>query len=245
MTKVSLVVPIYNEEKYLVKFLHKIDELDLSPVDKELVFIDDRSSDNSRKILTSFKFKSEVLMRFQDKNKGKGAALRLGFDIATGDIIGVQDADFEYDINEVPSLIKPIVNNQADVVYGSRFKKNVYQVHRTYHYFINRFLTVLSNIVSGVYLTDMETCYKFFRSEILKDMNLESNRFGFEPEVTAKIATKHFRIFELPISYYPRSYLQGKKITWKDGIAALRHIFYFNLVADKSKFFKSSSQDRG
>ena len=171
--------------------------------------------------------------------------MRLGFDIATGDIIGVQDADFEYDINEVPSLIKPIVNNQADVVYGSRFKKNVYQVHRTYHYFINRFLTVLSNIVSGVYLTDMETCYKFFRSEILKDMNLESNRFGFEPEVTAKIATKHFRIFELPISYYPRSYLQGKKITWKDGIAALRHIFYFNLVADKSKFFKSSSQDRG
>ena len=130
------------------------------------------------------------------------------------------------------------MNDKADVVFGSRFKKNVLQVHRTFHYIVNRFLTGFSNLVSGLYLTDMETCYKFFKAEIIKNINLESNRFGFEPEITAKIARLKVRVCEVPISYFPRNYLEGKKITWKDGIAALRHIFYFNFC-NRKFFFKS------
>ena len=235
--KLSLVVPIYNEASHLDQFLTQIDGLSLD-ADKELVFVDDCSKDNSWEILQQFKFKSKVIIERQPKNQGKGAALRRGFDLATGDVIGIQDADFEYSLDDIPDIIQPLLAGKADVVFGSRFKKNGLQVHRTFHYLVNRVLTILSNVFSGLYLTDMETCYKFFKSEILKNINLESNRFGFEPEITAKVARLKVRMMEVPISYFPRTYMEGKKITWKDGIAALRHIIYFNLIQKPSEFFK-------
>lgn len=235
--KISLIVPIYNEASHLDQFLTQIDALSLD-ADKELVFVDDCSKDNSWDILQQFEFKSKVIIERQPKNQGKGAALRRGFELATGDVIGVQDADFEYSLDDIPAIIEPLLADKADVVFGSRFKKNGLQVHRTFHYLVNRVLTMLSNVCSGLYLTDMETCYKFFRADILKNINLESNRFGFEPEITAKVARLKVRMMEVPISYFPRSYMEGKKITWKDGIAALRHIIYFNLLAKQNAYFK-------
>lgn len=235
--KVSLVVPIYNESSHLEQFLGQLDSLELA-AEKELVFVDDCSKDSSWDVLSTFKFKSHVILERQPQNKGKGATIRRGFELATGEVIGVQDADFEYSLDDIPAIIEPFLKNKADVVFGSRFKKNGLQVHRTFHYMVNRILTILSNIFSGLYLTDMETCYKFFKAEILKNINLESNRFGFEPEITAKVARLKVRMMEVPISYFPRSYMEGKKITWKDGVAALRHILYFNLVQNAKTFFK-------
>lgn len=225
--KISLIIPIYNESGHLQSFLEDIDALEFS-IAKELVFIDDHSKDRSLQILEGFSFKSEHQILRQEKNQGKGAALQRGINAATGDLICIQDADFEYSIDDLSQLIEPLLKNQADVVYGSRFKKTNNQVHRTFHYLVNRVLTMLSNIFSGLYLTDMETCYKIFRAELIKNIVLESNRFGFEPEVTAKIAKLKVRVFELPITYFPRNYLEGKKITWKDGLAALFHIVRFN-----------------
>ncbi|TGN18316.1 glycosyltransferase family 2 protein [Leptospira idonii] len=236
-SKISLIIPIYNESGHLQEFLEKIDALVL-PVKKELVLIDDCSKDNSREILSAFKFRSEHQILLQEINQGKGAALKRGIESATGSVILVQDADFEYDMDEIPMLVDPVLRDKADVVYGSRFKKDGRQVHRTFHYLINRFLTMMSNFLSGLYLTDMETCYKVFKAEIVQNVELESKRFGFEPEITAKIARLKIKVQEFPISYYPRNYLEGKKITWKDGVAALRHIVYFNWIQSKSKFFK-------
>ncbi|MBM4253251.1 MAG: glycosyltransferase family 2 protein [Deltaproteobacteria bacterium] len=233
---ISLVIPVYNEAQHLERFLKLIDGIEL-PCDKELVFVDDCSKDGSAAIIKGFPFKSKVQTVFKPVNEGKGAALRSGFALATGDIVCVQDADFEYDPRDLPTLILPLLSDRADVVFGSRFKKNAPQVHRTFHYLINRFLTILSNFSSGLYLTDMETCYKLFKARIIKNIVLESNRFGFEPEVTAKVACLKVRVEEYPIAYYPRNYIEGKKITWRDGVAALRHILYFNFVADKRKFF--------
>lgn len=233
--KVSLIIPIYNEASHLEHFLRNIDSLEL-PMDKELVIIDDCSIDGSREITQQFPFKSQVQIILQDKNRGKGSALQCGIMAATGDVVGIQDADFEYDTGDVPKLLSYFLNNQADVVYGSRFKKSSPQVHRTYHYLVNRFLTVLSNIFSGLYLTDMETCYKFFKTEIIKNIVIDSERFGFEPEVTAKIARLKVRVMEAPISYFPRNYLEGKKITWKDGLAAIWHIFNFNVLKKKKSY---------
>lgn len=241
--KTSLIIPIYNESGHLEEFLTKVDALVL-PTDKELVFIDDCSKDDSRSILQSFRFRSAHQILLQEKNQGKGAALQKGIEAAKGNFLIVQDADFEYDMDEVPMLLEPLLRGKADVVFGSRFKKDGRQVHRTFHYMVNRFLTFVSNFMSGLYLTDMETCYKAFRSEIIKNVNLESKRFGFEPEVTAKIARLKIRVQEFPISYYPRNYLEGKKITWKDGIAALRHIVYFNLIQSKKSFFKKELPEK-
>ncbi len=241
--KISLIIPVYNEANHLEQFLSQIDEADVG-LKKELVFIDDCSKDGSRDILKRYPFKSEYQLLFQDVNQGKGAALRRGIQEATGELLAVQDADFEYDMKDLPELIKPILNDRADVVYGSRFRKNGTQVHRTFHYLINRFLTLVSNALSGLYLSDMETCYKIFRSEIIKNIKLESNRFGFEPEVTAKIARLKVRISELPISYYPRNYLEGKKINWKDGVAAVWHIFRFNVLTKPDDMFVDTMPKR-
>ena len=235
--KVSLITPIYNEESHLKDFLEKIDSLQL-PLEKELIFVDDCSRDSSYEVLKAFPFKSNVKIYKHEKNQGKGAALRKGIEVASGDIIGIQDADFEYDMDDISSILVPFIKGKADVVFGSRYRPENHQVHRTFHFLINKFLTLLSNLLSGLYLSDMETCYKFFKSEIIKNINLESNRFGFEPEVTAKIARLKIRILEIPISYYPRSYIEGKKITWKDGIAAVKHIIFYNIFRSKNKFFK-------
>lgn len=241
--KVSLIIPIYNESSHLRQFLELIDELQLQ-IDKELVIIDDCSTDNSWEIINNFDFSSSVVLDQQDMNRGKGAALRKGIDLATGDIIGVQDADFEYETADISRLLQPIIDNKADLVFGSRFKKSNTQVFRTFHYLINRILTIYSNLCSGLYLTDMETCYKFFLADVIKNINLDSNRFGFEPEVTAKAAKLKLRVHELPISYHPRNYLEGKKITWMDGIAAFRHITYYNFFVKSSRCFKKDMPEQ-
>lgn len=234
--KVSLIVPVYNEARHLAEFFARLDALQLA-VPKELVIVDDCSTDGSTAIIAAFPFTSEVQRLRQPRNGGKGAAITAGIKAATGTILGVQDADFEYDLADIPALIQPLVDGKADVVYGSRFKKSALQVHRTYHYLVNRILTIFSNFASGLFLTDMETCYKFGRAEVLKNLRLESTRFGVEPEITAKLARLHVRVMELPISYYPRTYLEGKKITWRDGVAALWHIFRFNFLVRPEECF--------
>lgn len=233
----SLVIPVYNEERHLADFLRAIDNAKFK-LTKELIFINDGSRDKTGEIIRSFKFKSKTLFIDQQNNSGKGAAIRQGIQAASGDIIGIQDADFEYHIADIPKILDLLIPGDCDVVYGSRFSKLNPQVHRTFHYLVNRILTMISNLLSGLYVSDMETCYKFFRREILQNVNLKSQRFGFEPEITAKIARLKIRVKETPISYFPRNYMEGKKITWKDGVAALWHLTYFNFFASKKKFFR-------
>jgi glycosyltransferase involved in cell wall biosynthesis len=246
MHKLSLLIPIYNEEPNIVNLLTKLSEVPWG-LPCEFIFVDDCSKDRSRELLDSWISEHSSYLQdknisvqvfSQPKNCGKGAALHKAIDLATGTICIVQDADFEYDPLEIPSLILPIIAEKADVVYGSRFKKTSLQVHRTFHYFVNRTLTMLSNILSGIYLSDMETCYKAIRSEILKNLNLTSPRFGFEVEVTAHLARLKVRFMEVPISYFPRNYMEGKKISWKDGLAALYHILHFNIFFNDKKRFK-------
>jgi glycosyltransferase involved in cell wall biosynthesis len=236
--KLSLVVPVYNEETHLPKVVPFLYSISL-PVEAEWIFIDDKSTDKSLSILEELSKTYPMKILKQPFNQGKGAAVIRGFEAATGDIIMIQDADFEYHPRDIPSLVEPLLKNEADVVYGSRFKKNAIQVHRTYHYFVNRFLTLLSNLFSGIYLTDMETCYKVFRADLLKSMVLQSKRFGIEVELTAYLGKVRARVQELPIVYYPRTQLQGKKISWKDGVAALRHLVYFNFLVSKHEAFRN------
>lgn len=232
----SIIVPVYNEERHLTEVIDYLMTCRY-PLQWEWLFIDDCSTDQSRQILQDLQPKYNFKLIEQPYNQGKGAAVIRGIQEATGDLIMIQDADFEYNPNDVPELLVPFLRNQADVVFGSRFKKNAPQVHRTYHYFVNHFLTLLSNLFSGVYLTDMETCYKIFRADLLKAMNLKAKRFGIEVELTAYTAKTSARIFELPIHYYPRTQLQGKKINWKDGLAALWHLVYFNLLVSLPQAF--------
>lgn len=241
--KLSLIIPVYNEARHLKAFLQRIDGCVL-PVEKELVIVDDCSTDGTSDILRAFAFQSPVVLVRHEVNQGKGTATHTGIASATGDLIGVQDADFEYDPQDIPALLAPLIEDRADVVYGSRFRASGVQVHRTYHFLVNRFLTLLSNLCSGLYLTDMETCYKFFRADVLNSIVLESRRFGFEPEITAKIARLRLRVQELPINYFPRNYLHGKKITWKDGVAAVRHILYYNFWADPKTYLKASLPEK-
>lgn len=234
----SIVVPIYNEGAHLAEVMEYL----LSspcPVSREWLFVDDGSTDDSLKILKEFAAQGSIQLFEQTVNQGKGAAVIRGIREARGQLIMIQDADFEYDPNDVPSLLEPLLDNRADVVFGSRFRPNTTQVHRTYHYLVNRMLTIMSNLLSGIYLTDMETCYKIFRADLLKSMQLKSDRFGIEVELTAYTAKSAARIIELPIHYYPRTKLQAKKIGWKDGVAALFHLIRFNLIADQKSAFKN------
>lgn len=236
----SLLIPVYNEADNVENVVQKLSSIPWG-VPTELVFVDDGSKDGTSEILERVLkgggFPVRVLHHKFEKNQGKGKALHKAIELAMGDILIVQDADFEYDPNDIITLIKPILEGRADVVYGSRFKKNAPQVHRTFHYFVNRVLTLWSNLLTGLYLTDMETCYKAFRADILKNINLSSPRFGFEPEITAHVARLKVRVLEFPISYFPRNYIEGKKISWKDGVAALFHIFKFNVLwKDKTRF---------
>lgn len=225
--KLSVVIPVYNEKETILGIIRRVKE---EPTDKEIIIIDDCSTDGTRDVLKGINDDS-VKVYFHEKNQGKGAALRTGFGKASGDIVVIQDADLEYDPQEYPKLIKPILDGKADVVYGSRFSGG--EPHRVvffWHMMGNRFLTFLSNILTNLTLTDMETCYKAFRSDVLKEIVIEENRFGFEPEITAKVAKLGVRIYEVGISYSGRSYGEGKKIGWKDGFSAIRCIFKYNLL---------------
>jgi len=228
--KISVIIPCYNEKNTIEKLIKKV--INSSDFDKEIIVIDDKSNDGTREILQNELTKSINCLILNEKNYGKGYSIREGIKRATGEIILIQDADLEYDPSEYPKLINPIINDVADVVYGSRFVgSGEKRILNYWHSVGNLILTQLSNMFTNLNLSDMENCYKVFRSEIIKDIDLKENRFGFEPEITAKISKKQIRIYEVGVKYYGRGYNEGKKINWKDGISAIRCIFYYNLFS--------------
>ena len=222
--KLSVVIPVYNEKKTLRELNCRLESLKL---EKEIIIVDDASTDGTRDLLKKYEGQERFKVIYQSKNAGKGSALRAGFDKAEGEIIIVQDADLEYDPKEYPLLLEPILDGRADVVYGSRFLGGTHRVFFFWHYVGNKVLTTLSNMCTNLCLTDMETGYKVFRRTVLDSFILKCNRFGFEPEFTSKVARHAFRIYEVPISYSGRGYEEGKKINWKDGVAALWFLFRF------------------
>lgn len=239
MKKLSVVIPVYNEEQTIEEIIRRVMAVDVG-LEKEIIVVDDCSQDGTREILErlcSFNsgdmspISQNLKVYFHEKNSGKGASLRTGFSHASGDIVLIQDADLEYDPREYLRLLEPILDGRADAVYGSRFLGGPHRVLFFWHYLGNRFLTLFSNMMANLNLTDMETCYKVMKRDLLEKIKIKSNRFGFEPEITLKLAKLKARIYEVPISYSGRDYSEGKKIGWKDGVAAIFHILRF-------KFFK-------
>jgi glycosyltransferase involved in cell wall biosynthesis len=223
--KISVIIPVYNEKSTISEIIARVRAVDL---EKEIIIVDDGSTDGTSQHL------AEIGSQFEDvnvlshkENRGKGASLRTGFAAASGEIIIIQDADLEYDPREYETLLVPILDGRAEVVYGSRFLGGPHRVLFFWHYIGNRFLTLLCDALSNLNLTDMETCYKVFKKEVLDDFQLKSNRFGFEPEFTMKVAKKGFRVYEVPISYSGRTYEEGKKIGWRDGLVAIFTIIWF------------------
>lgn len=225
--KLTVVVPVFNEEATIQKVLNRVHAL---PFRKEIIVVDDCSTDGTYRILHKLEKSPEFTIFYKPKNEGKGAALRTGFSLATGDIVIVQDADLEYDPRDIPALLQPIIEDQADVVYGSRFLGADPQDKSWLHRLGNNVLTQLSNVFTGLRITDMETCYKAFRRESLSTIDLKQHRFGFEPEITAKIARRQCRVQEVPITYQARSYAEGKKIGWRDLLNALYCIVRYGIA---------------
>jgi glycosyltransferase involved in cell wall biosynthesis len=238
MPKLSVVVPVFNEAPDVLEVLGELLAVPC-PIDREVVVVDDGSTDGTSELLVEFAGGGAVCLIRRTHRGGKSVAVAEGIAAATGDYLIVQDADHEYDPRDIPRLLEPLLAGEADVVYGSRFRREGTKVHRTFHFLVNRLLTDLSNALSGIYLTDMETCYKLFRADLVKSMRLRSRGFGFEVEATAYLAKTGARIFELPISYHPRTRLAGKKIAWTDGVAALWHLVRFNLLVDRDAAFDS------
>lgn len=235
----SVLIPVFNEERYISRVLDRVLEVDLKPLglEREIVLVNDCSTDRTAAQLESYRRRDEILILHHERNRGKGAALRTAIESAKGDVLLVQDADFEYDPNEYPKLLAPILADKADVVYGSRFAGG--EPHRVlyfWHYLGNKALTLASNALTDLNLTDMETCYKVFNVEVLRQIVIEEDRFGFEPEITAKVANlfkkQGCRIYEVGISYSGRTYAEGKKITWKDAVSAIRCIVKYNLFRE-------------
>ncbi len=226
MKKISIIIPVYNEKDTLRDIIQKVEEAAFCGLDKELIFVDDASTDGSRDILAEFAQKYKVIRH--EANKGKGAAIRTALEVISGDIVVIQDADLEYDPNDYEKLLPLILDNKADVVYGSRFLEN--QGNGSFmltHYLGNRVLTLITNLLYNVTLTDMETCYKAFKAEYIKGIKIVSDKFDFEPEITAKVIKRGARIKEVPVSYFGRLHAEGKKITWKDGINAIEALVRF------------------
>ncbi len=228
--KLSIVMPVYNEENFIREAVHRVKECDIGELEKEIIVVDDFSTDGTREILEKDIASLVDKVIYKEKNEGKGATIRRGFEHTTGDFVIIQDADLEYDPNEYKDLLAPMLAGKADVVYGSRFAGG--QPHRVlffWHSLGNKFLTLLSNMFTNLNLTDMECCYKLFRKEVLESITLEQNRFGIEPELTAKVAKGNWRIYEVGISYFGRTYAEGKKINWKDGVQAIWCILKYGL----------------
>lgn len=234
----SVVMPVYNEENTLPEIFDKV----LSrPETAEIIVVDDASKDKSREVIQRYvdKEKGMVKLHCHEENMGKGMAIRHGFDLAESPVVIVQDADMEYSPDDYPEMLQPILTGKADVVYGSRFQGGPGRVLYFRHQMGNKLLTFFSNLLTDINLTDMETCYKAFKREVIQNINLETDRFGIEVEITAKIARAEvLKIYEVPISYHGRTYEEGKKVTWKDGIAAIWHMIKFNILQDKRKFYK-------
>ena len=226
--KLSVVMPCFNERQTIQEIIRRVQA---TPFEKEIVIVDDCSTDGTREYLTRLTDPT-IRVVLHDRNQGKSAALRTGFQHVTGDVVIVQDADLEYHPDDYPILLRPILDGEADVVYGSRFSGPERRVHLFWHDVANKALTTMSNLTTGLNLTDMETGYKVFKTEVVRELNVESERFGFEPEITAKIARRKYRIYEVPIRYFGRSYAEGKKITWRDGIRALGQIAKYSMVND-------------
>lgn len=231
--KVSIVVPAYNERDTAERLLRRVAAV---PIAKEVIVVDDGSQDGTREVLARLAEAGLIdRLCLHEVNRGKGAALRTGFEHATGDVVVVQDADLEYDPAQIPDLLGPIIEGKADAVYGSRFLGGPHRVLFFWHMMGNKFLTLLSNMFTDLNLTDMETCYKLVRTELLHTLPLTANRFGIEPELTARLAQARARIYEMPIAYDGRSYAEGKKIGWKDGVSAIWYIFRCNLIGPRAK----------
>lgn len=227
--KLSVIIPVYNEEGTVLEVIRQVRECGVKDI--QIVVVNDCSTDKTRERLATVEKEADLLILHHEANRGKGAAIRTAQEHVKGDVVVIQDADMEYSPLEFPAMLRPIEEDLADAVFGSRYSGREILVDGFWHYVANKFLTTLSNMLSNIHLTDMETCYKMVRAEVFKSMRLECNRFGIEPELTAKLARRKVRIYEVPISYQARRFDEGKKIGWKDGVAAIWYILKYNLWA--------------